>query len=506
MMKWLQAFWKLFKRKQKRTDIENLNESDSHEKSLIDSSEKVTDQKTKPSPFIIKPKEKVHIQVGLDFGTSSTKVAFKEYAGRTFRVINFNHGLPNYPAYCIPSIGCIDNNGHLQLGVSAAKSIFNKEWDSGLQRLKVVLAGKYDTSFKDVLTEDKYYSHFKVHKQTPIEPDLLTAVFLAYVIRNSRKIIKNMPEYREREIDLAFNICMPIDHYENNVLKSIFEKVFRWAELIEKECDKSNKNFNLLEAAISLEKSPGNFEPRVFAVPEAVASFASYLISLRKREGLHAIIDLGAGTTDLSICNLFIEKENMRNFWYAARNFPKGTIKIERAFAQLIAQNFKIGKCTSKDICACVEALSSKQQINQSQKNQKLKTIVLKELCNLRDSSEYYRTWGAAYRHQKKDYLWKNVEIFVCGGGSNLPHIDDVFSKPWWVNLKTKYKVSKLPVPDNYDPGSSMAPFERMSVAYGLAIPIPQLGNYTLPGDSPNHTPEPSPDNNPDHEDLYPKD
>ena len=114
------------------------------------------------------------------------------------------------------------------MGVSAAKSILNKEWDTGLQRLKVVIAGKYDGSFKDGITEEKYYNHFIVHRHSPIDPELLTAIFLAYVMQNSRKIIRNLPEYRDLELDFAFNICMPIDHLENNHLKSVFEGVYHY--------------------------------------------------------------------------------------------------------------------------------------------------------------------------------------------------------------------------------------------------------------------------------------
>ena len=298
---------------------------------------------------------------------------------------------------------------------------------------------------------------------------------------------------------------MPIDHIENNNLKAVFEKVFHWAELIEDEWDKSDKGFNPLKAACALENCSINRESKVFAVPEAVASFASYLMSLRKREGLHAIIDLGAGTTDLSICNLFVETGKIKTCWYAARNLPKGTIGIERALAECIAQISGQQICISKDICECVESLSSNYKGNKSQKDHKLNAVVLKELCDLRDSNEYKHTWGSAYRHLKGDHLWKNVEIFVCGGGSNFPHIDKAFSKPWWANLDTKYGVSKLPVPDNYETGKSGAPFERMSVAYGLAIPFPQLEDFTLPGGSPDHTPEPPPVRVLDHEDLYPK-
>ena len=140
-----------------------------------------------------------------------------------------------------------------------------------------------------------------------------------------------MPQWRFNDID------SPSPEPVEKSL-SVFEKVFTWAELIEDEWDKSDKGFNPLKAARALENCSINREPNVFAVPEAVASFASYLVSLRKREGLHAIIDLGEGTTDLSICNLFLDTGKIKTYWYAARNLPKGTIRIERSLAQCITQ------------------------------------------------------------------------------------------------------------------------------------------------------------------------
>ena len=239
-MKSLQAFWKLFRRKTKTTEAEHRENIGFSEQVRLDSSAKSSDLTEKKPSILRKKRKKTHIQVGLDFGTSATKVVFSQLGRRPFRVINFNHQLPNYPSYCIPSLSCIDEKGRLLLGVSAARSLLDKAWDTGLQRLKVVVAGKYDNNFKDPLTEEKYNDHFKFHKQTPIAPEMLTAVFLAYVIRNTRKIIKNFPEYRTFDLDFAFNICMPIDHVENSNLKPVFERIFAWAELIENEWDKSN--------------------------------------------------------------------------------------------------------------------------------------------------------------------------------------------------------------------------------------------------------------------------
>jgi len=311
-MKLLREFWKLFRKKKTPRETEHGGETDFGEEINYNSLQESIKPTKKSPPFLRKKREKVHIQVGLDFGTSATKVVFSQLGKRPFRVLNFNHNLPHYPSYCIPSLGCINEKGRLLLGVLAARALLNKEWDTGLQRLKVVVAGKYDNSFKDPSTEEQYYDHFKINNKTAIDPETITALFLAHVIRSARKTIKNITEYRSLDLDFAFNICMPIDHVENSNLKPVFEKIFAWAELIENEWDKSGKDFNPLKAACALEDRPEKSVRKVFAVPEAVASLASYLISLRKKAGLHAVIDLGAGTTDLSICNLFLDSENIK--------------------------------------------------------------------------------------------------------------------------------------------------------------------------------------------------
>ena len=101
---------------------------------------------------------------------------------------------------------------------------------------------------------------------------------------------------------------------------------------------------------------------------------------------------------------------------------------------------------------------------------------------------------------------WENVKVFVSGGGANFPYIENIFSEPWWKNLDAKYPVSRLPVPYDFDNRESGAPFERMTVAYGLSYPKPLLEKYELPSNVPD-SPPPRPiiRNIPDRDELYPK-
>jgi len=509
MMKLLRELQKLFKRFSKEKEGISKHDSIEDQKSSV-SIRKADDRNVDvPSSIIRKKQKKAFLQVGLDFGTSSTKIVYSQLGRRLSRPIDFNHNLPNYPNYCLPSLAAIDRRGRLLLGIDAAKFLSNKEWDSGLQRFKVIVAGKHDPRFEDPLTNHNFYKYRdKNGYDHTFSPERLTAVYLAYAMKECREIIEMYPEYMDVELDIAFNICMPIDHIENDRVKTVFEKVFAWAELIERDWRKCGKGFDPVKSSYKLENKIVEEDKRVYAVPEAVAAMASYLVSLRKEAGLHAIIDLGAGTTDVSICNLLIPFGEPISHWFAAKNIPRGTIHIERIVASFIKESKNNSLCTFEDIYNCLDNLqiNGLKAANPSIVNRKMNETVLNELNALRDSREYHQTWGSAYyRHLKKYTAWEKVEIFVCGGGASLPHIEEVFSRPWWKNLYVKYPVSKLPTPDDYKNWKSTAPFERMAVAYGLARPLPELERYMLPAETGDHTPPPLPVLELDRDDLYPK-
>ena len=281
-----------------------------------------------------------------------------------------------------------------------------------------------------------------------------------------------------------------------------FDRIFSWAELIHREWRGHPGNFEPLEASYRLENETGilpESERRVFSIPESVAQVASYLVSLQRKEGLHAVIDLGAGTTDVSIFNLSLLSGSAISYWYAARNIPQGMDRIERRVAQQLHEDSRREKCSAERVTERMEFLS----LNPRESN-----VVREELRKIWSSKDYHRTWGTAYHYKlKKQTSWQNVEVFISGGGSGFSDpAEDIFSRPWrWSNLKCEYPVRELPEPDNYAAQSCDAPFLRMAVAYGLAIPRPELEEYILPSHTPDQTPAPLPELKLDRDDLYPK-
>ena len=345
MMKFRPAFWKLFKKGKKKEPAGFQKISSKKEFKLIQEASQLPLKEDPVQPIRIR-KEKYYIQVGLDFGTSATKAVYLQHGRPLRKVLNFDHGLPNYPNYCLPSLAAVDERGQLLLGVDAATMHIMDEWDIGFQRFKVLVAGNQDDNFFDKRTHDQFRNYRKKNDYPEdFTPEKLSAIYLAHVMHICREKITNFSEYKDREIEIAFNICMPIEHVENNKVRIEFERIFSWAESIEANwkdlyLDAHKIDFNSLDL---IDKS----KSRVSAIPEAVAGLASYLISLRREDGIHAIIDLGAGTTDLSICNLISQKEETYSYWYAARNILSGTTNIE----QVIAAHIKACNLDSK--CCC---------------------------------------------------------------------------------------------------------------------------------------------------------
>jgi hypothetical protein len=102
---------------------------------------------------------------------------------------------------------------------------------------------------------------------------------------------------------------------------------------------------------------------------------------------------------------------------------------------------------------------------------------------------EARRTWVAAYNHLRVQHEFQGRPVFLAGGGSRLPHVAVTFARPWVPNFK-RQTTRDLPVPRDFEvPAGRQAPFYRLSVAHGLAIPKPELGEYVLPKDAPDQTP-----------------
>src|ERR1041384_3212283 len=93
---------------------------------------------TEGAPLVFRRRERLDIQVGLDFGTSSTKAVYREIGTPTEarRVVDFGTRSREYPSYCCPNVGAIDGDGSFLWGWDASRTPEFAAVRGGIRRLK----------------------------------------------------------------------------------------------------------------------------------------------------------------------------------------------------------------------------------------------------------------------------------------------------------------------------------------------------------------------------------
>lgn len=423
------------------------------------------------------------LQVGLDFGTSSTKVMYRELgvAEARVRLLDFKHGLSDYPGYCLPAIATFDKRANLYLADSAVRQLEGMGWGAGMSRLKMLIAGRTDKRYLDTAWEERFNEHvaMAVGVGAGYTPDAVAATYLAAVMKRIRVQLQH--ELGADRLELIFNTCVPVDQSERTPIVMAFERVIATSAELERSSDSNASARQWLDTASELiseiKYDIADDEQRVFIMPEAVATAAGYITSIRRRSGIHAVVDIGAGTTDVSICLLTLKKRGgATTYWYAARSIPMGAARIEGMIANRLGSG---------------AAPVSQELINRALSNDpalasQCGAIVSDELKRMWNGT--LKAWSDAYKHDARQSVWQNdVTVFLTGGGAMMPAARGIFAQSWQSNWGP-YSCEVIPSPEAFDT-RSQAPFHRLSVAFGLATPIPELGEHVMPSKSPDHTP-----------------
>lgn len=442
-----------------------------------------TREKKRLAPITAKKAERLFVWVGVDFGTSFTKVAYRVLGGsrQVFPVVlSPNSEMP----YALPSLVAF-NGREVLYGDAANFFLKDKPWSDGVRYMKILFAGDVDEKYRDndLDTRFREYCSRQVLNRALLKPGYMVAAYLAWIFRKIKNCLGK--KFEAESITYNFNICLPIDTFEEENVRGEFQRAINIASIIEKDWDEENGLW-LLEKAAALWNCTADSElegATVHLIPEAVAQMASYVNSLSAENKIHGVIDFGAGTTDFSIFNLCEDDEEGKCvFWYNAITFPGGMEKVESSVARLFEKrNDPLDYPKLQHVMANI--VGEKQEIRQEVKEQ-LEAIWKKSR---------FPAWGAAYGKRKKGSEWKKdkVKVFVCGGGSSLPYVKEIFGRCWYEESWGPYEVVSHFSPSDF--GGRPEDFSRLSVAYGLTFPRPELHKYVLPKDCPNQTPAPLP-------------
>ncbi len=370
-------------------------------------------------------KKEITVYVGIDFGTSRTKICYQTARDKTPHVLHFNsmRGKSNcegYETWSMPSI-VVKKGNQLYFGVEALSQIDGSRFD----RLKTSL---FEKSLKD-------------------SDVLMAASYLAYLFCTARDMIKRELNLKDK-CSFVYSVCLPVEKMNNNIIVEIFNKVLVLAEYLAD--DNCFSDFEI-SAAKNNDVAKRGVHKRRFSeiIPESAAEIVDFHKRLSE-PGVYALYDFGAGTTDLTVFSL---------------NRNQSTIHSDMLGAKIVYRGF----------------MDIEAEVNSSDTPD---TIIRDHYQKIFDDFINSGVWHDCKQKRIGDESMKpfhDMKILASGGASNSSIILDVFKKTPFHDIVKNHSIQQLKNPPSW---SLDAPYHRCAVAYGLSQdPEYIIKHYKLPKD-----------------------
>lgn len=232
----------------------------------------------------------IHINLGIDFGTSYTKVCYRDLNAEESMVACIGRD-----GSVLSSAIVIEPSGRLHLSDEHRET----ELDYRIEYLKMRLSGGNRLDPRPPLIHG-----FDLGSTLGLRA--LSAWFLASVVRKSQTWIVSNDTERLRNLTPVWsaNIGIPVDHFDSKLMP-IFTEVFRVSWIWANDKSFQVENVNRLRDAycetrdeFSVEGSEGSEPIDCHAVPEIAAAIYPFAMSRDSTPGVYAHFDVGGGTLD----------------------------------------------------------------------------------------------------------------------------------------------------------------------------------------------------------------
>lgn len=440
------------------------------------------------------PEDETDLYIGLDFGTSATKVVVRDaFAATGVFPVRLSEGRAGIEGYLLPSR--VFRTGEVYSLVQGTHRITDLKL--GLLACK---APSPVTEFNDC------------------------CAFLALVIRRTRGwlLSEHKDIYSRHALSWRLNLGLATRSYEDAATVTLFRRL-AWAAA-NLAADTTAESITVAKAdhyrRASLEVAAGRpfggvelSWADVDAVPEVSAQLQGFMSSARwdwRSRPVMMLVDVGAGTVDTALFNVRMpQSETGVLTFYSSRVEPNGAMNLHRSrvdwlqallpkgdeHAEATEYLAAIGKPTDRlrPIPESVRDYLAGYRIHSGGKD-----------IDEQFRSERYRKQVAGSINDAKvgkgipPSQLVRVPLLLCGGGSRMKFYGDIGNiingtRGWNVSVETM----RLPVPqDLVETGWHADDFDRLSVAYGLslagngeaslgrivrAIEVPNAGTYEPP-------------------------
>lgn len=383
--------------------------------------------------------------IGLDFGTAFTKVVVGE--ARTKYAIPWVNPVTDTSDYLLPGVLYINNSGECALSPYSTNG-------EAISDLKLrLLSGDRSVASLSYIT-----------------------AYIALVLRHTITFImsEHKTVYGNFTIDWMVNVGLPTDDYHNVELVSLYQKIISNARQISAMPSSVHLHAcrNLVENE-PVENTENNDLDRITAVPEFVAQITGYVKSPLRNPDLHLLVDVGAGTVDVTLFNVH-EHDGEDAFPIFGKSVELlGTrylVKNRLKLSPYLQETGELGPFSQIPNEANFAKLLGVSEPQLKQQDSGFKSKFKKQITRL---LQYTRS-----QRYPQSVTWsQGIPTFFCGGGSRCDFYRDGINE---ILNSYKLDIRSLTSLTNLEAkGIRKMDYDRFSVAHGLSYDRDDLGEVT---------------------------
>ena len=229
----------------------------------------------------------VELVIGLDFGTSCTKVVIQDVETRTGYAVPFATESDPTGIFLLPTIVSLDDQGNFNLERRGEEFRGLKE---NLMNISMTAPASHDEKRKALMPH--------------------TIAYLALMFREVRAwfMEEHEEDYAGRRIIWRINVGLPASRFDQPHMPTYYRSTIRDAWYLSTLSNPISKSWASKICDLDTLPSEGTGSlltpDSIAAFPEVVAAVQGYAKSSERKEGIHLLIDVGATTLDVTCFRL----------------------------------------------------------------------------------------------------------------------------------------------------------------------------------------------------------
>lgn len=378
------------------------------------------------------------VVIGLDFGTAFTKVVISTQGQK--------YGVP------------LNDNGHGTDKYLLATRLFEDAY-GGLTVTPPEKCRRHHVGFKMKILDGTLDSKTRDR----------IIVYLAWVLRKSRRWLMTEKRTIFGDVQLMWelNVGLPTEKLKDHTLKKIYQELIgeAWYRSTELQFENEGGNDKMIDDA------GRRLHPDMInAFPEFVAQVQVYLSSPQRQDGVHTMVDVGAGTVDATVFIVHWDKLENKYPILASSVARLGTIHLANACCEGLNASSN-WRPVPHELFPTRREFAEKIDVTEANIEQ-TECKIRRPIINL--------VHDVFERSKEKRMSVSVMPLMLCGGGARIEFYRDVVDVLTLPHFGYPFRKSTLPeLTDVLDaPDLQGNDGDRLSVAYGLTF---DLGIITNP-------------------------